>query len=661
MLNIKKVIYPNTSFVSFIFYVFYNLIFFSLLRLLFFIRNFEFFKNISWREVFLSFLSGIRFDLSSITVSVSIFFLLLILPFVNKFKFWKYYKKTVIFLIFLIMNLSYVVLIIDIFYYVHAARRLSAVEILSLPTHFQEMSKVVLMNYLWAVIIFLGFFAILNFLLVRILKIIERKTQEGSIGNRIIYFLVFVVIATIFIRGGLQDRPLRPAFAFDKGNVQLGHLSLNGVYTVLHSIWETKVKIKEEDLIEYETAKKILQNLIKVQNEKFLDNNYPVVREISYETRPLKLNIVIFIMENWSPWASEIYDGKFDNIIPNFDRIAKQGLVFKNFYSCANRTWPSIAAILFSIPPVFMVSIADEPFNQNTYRSVAHILKELGYTTLFIHGGRRSTFSFDLATRYLGGFDRCIFLEDFDLSKVRVDKSWSVHDEYVFLRANEEFKKIKEPFLGVVLGLTPHEPYDIPEEFKIFSSTIPESGYFNALRYSDYGLGRFFEVAQKEEYFYNTLFIIVADHQNPVYADNMFDAHRIICMFYAPKYIKPAIYTAPASHLDIVPSIIDFLKISTIHSSFGSSVFARKENRVVFCTRNEIFYWVKNDKVLVHNLDKVLGFYDYIVDPKCANNLICSYDCMELEKEFLSFYTVARKVLMKNLIYHVKFDKKQKV
>ncbi|MCX7716283.1 MAG: LTA synthase family protein [Endomicrobia bacterium] len=551
---------------------------------------------------------------------------------------------------------------IDIFYYEHSARRLSAIDLLSLPTHFGSMVVVVLTRYWYGILTFLCIFTAVNYFLIKIIKTLQLKFNDEkneTIVNQIFYFFVFIIICTVFIRGGFQNRPLRPAFAFGKGSIQLGHLTLNGLYTVLHSFRETKKYTENVELVDYNFAVETLRRIIKTKNEKFLDDTYPLLRQTFYNEPRKKLNVIIFIMEGWSPWVSKVYDNKYSDIIPFFDEIAKEGLLFTNFYSYGTRTWPVLTSVLFSIPSVYLATIVEEPFNQNTYRSIAHILKEYGYSTIFLHGGKKNFFSFDLATEYLGGFEKCIFMDDFDLSKVKIDKAWGVHDEYVFLRANEEFKKLKQPFLGVILGLTAHEPYDIPEEFKVIPSTVPYSDYLNALKYSDYGLRRFFEQAKKEKYFEDTLFIILSDHPNLVDPKKQIETFKIVCLFYSPKYIKPKKCNMLAGQLDVLPSIIDFLKISTIHSSFGKSVFSNDNERYVLCSQGEIVYWIRNEKVLLHNFEKPIGIYDYISDIYFQKNMVGSSYTEKLENELFSFLTVARKVLIHNLVYHPKIVQKK--
>jgi phosphoglycerol transferase MdoB-like AlkP superfamily enzyme len=641
----RKFLIPK-NFVVYIVVIIYNLLFFEFLRLGFLIKNFNYYKGIDNGKILFSFLQGARFDISAIVVSICWFFLIFHLP--GKWKENSIVKKIVYFFVFVVIDLMYITMFIDIFYYEFAARRVSAIEVLSVSTHIKAMALLILTKYWWGILLFITFFGIFNFILWYIINKLDLKKENLNFVTETIYFFVFVIFSTILIRGGLQNRPITPAVAFNDGSVVLGHLRLNGWYTVLNYLWESKVYKDDKEYIKYEEAVEILRKLIKTDDEKFVEDRYPLLRQTYYKTPTKKLNVVIFIVESLHP--------DYLSYMPFLSSLKKEGLYFDNFYSCATRTWPAVSAILFSIPVVYNKGITDEPFSQNVYRSIAHILKDEGYQTIFLHGGEGYFFRFNYFTKYIGGFEKTIFKEDFDLYKIKVDKSWGVHDEYVFLKANEEFKNLNQPFLGVVLSLSSHEPYDLPSEFKIAKSTFPYAEYLNSLRYVDYSLEQFFKVAKKEKYFDNTIFIIVSDHQQPIFPKNPLDAFHIFCLFYSPKHIKPQVCSVLGSQLDILPSIIDFLKINTLHSSFGKSLFVSKENRFVYMNGGEVKYWVKDSYILVHNIQQVLGLYNYFDDPGFKSSINDTKLKQELETQFFSFYQVAREVLKQNLIYHNKFN-----
>ena len=50
--------------------------------------------------------------------------------------------------------------------------------------------------------------------------------------------LIFIFVSTIFVRGGFQPYPLNVRDAYSSDKLQLGSLSLNGIYTTLDSLYQ---------------------------------------------------------------------------------------------------------------------------------------------------------------------------------------------------------------------------------------------------------------------------------------------------------------------------------------------------------------------------------------------------------------------------------------
>ena len=639
---ISRLFSPTKYFLIFLSFVIYNLFFFEIVRLFFFIKYRNYFSPLPLIESLISFIVGLRFDLSTICLIFGIFFLILHIP--GAWKENKIFSRILWSLIFLFSTLTYVILFTDVFYYEYGNKHLSF-EIFELPNHFLSFGKTVLIEYWYGIVLFLFFISIFSILWSKMKNFLSSKLNTATnILNEIIYFLIFATFVTISIRGGVQGPTLRPGFAFRKGNVLTGHLSLNGVYTLLHTIsqpyGENKTFLPEDEAIQ------IVRNIVKKENEIFVDEKYPLLRRTLYKESPKKLNVVIFIMESWTAEYTGVL-GSHPELTPFFDLLSKEGILFNRFYSCGGRTWQGAMTVLFSIPTVYPVGITYPPFDQNVYRSIAHILKEQGYQTIFLHGGERNEFSMETLTKSIGGFDICIFMDDFDLSKVEIDKAWGVHDEHVFLRADEEFRKLKQPFLGVIFSLSSHPPYDLPERFK----TSKTGSFFDSLKYADWSLKVFFEKAKQSDYFNNTLFIIVADHAYRIDKDNPANSFRIPCLFYTPGgQIGKGISNRIGNQIDILPSIIDILKISTVHSSFGRSLFDNDKNSgFSFMTSGEEFYWARNNFVLIHNLGKRISIYSP------TKEKVTDGACMKMEQEFFSFFQIARKTLRDNLIYTDKY------
>jgi len=642
--KILKTISPPKQTILFIYTFIFNLIVFSLIRLFFLIKYHKLFSEIALKEILLSFLVGIRFDASTITFILGIFFLILHLP--GKWKFSKIIIKPVWILLNLLLFVSLFTLIADTFYYEFSGKRLTF-EVFSIINSKQEIIPTLLMvskNYFFPLILFILFFAVFYTTFKNLFFYILRNFHyHSNIIKDIIYLFLYSVLIVILARGGLQLKPLRVSYAFRNDNIYLAHLSLNGLYTAANTL--RKGNIKRINYFPYDEALKTIRETLKTENEKFLNKEFPLLRKLIRKDKiNKKLNVIIFIMESWT--------SKYitPELTPFFYSLRRRGVYFENFYATGSRSPEGILSIIASIPHINQFDFIGSTLEGIKIRTIPQVLKEAGYRTIFFHGARLGSFGFDAFSK-LSGFEKFVSKNDFDLKKVKWDGVWGVYDHYVFERINEEAKKIKKPFLFVVFSLSSHGPYKLPDEkFRIFKEKDDLHKFFNTLYYSDWALKTFFEKAKKEDYFKNTLFIITGDHTVAKGLKGVSNLHKIPCLFYAPEYLTPYFSKKIGSQIDIQPSLIDILGIEKKYSSFGKSLFSKTKG-FAFISSGNIYGWIKNNYLLIHNTEKPLSFYNLKIDPDEKNNILTSKNYKNYEKELLSFIQIGRELLIKNKIF----------
>jgi phosphoglycerol transferase MdoB-like AlkP superfamily enzyme len=122
----------------------------------------------------------------------------------------------------------------------------------------------------------------------------------------------------------------------------------------------------------------------------------------------------------------------------------------------------------------------------------------------------------------------------------------------------------------------------VPESEKEFypEGEIP---ILKAVRYADDALKAFFEQAQNQSWFENTLFVITADHTSMHFRTNYknyLGDYQVPILFYHPKMRwDPKDAVGLASHVDIAPTILDFLGIEpNWQIPFGKSLLREGEN-----------------------------------------------------------------------------------
>jgi len=262
----------------------------------------------------------------------------------------------------------------------------------------------------------------------------------------------------------------------------IGHLSLNGVFTVLQAVGREGIRFSVP--CKYGPAVDRVRVLLAEEDTEFIDRKYPLLRRhIPSGSGKAEFNIVILILESWSADAVGATGGTY-GVTPNFDCLARRGRLFANFYSVGQRSIDAVVSLLYSFPSFSGCRIVGKVYEQNRLIGLGSILKRQGYSTIFLCGAKRNSMGFDVFA-YKAGFDTYIAKDDFNLPSDCFDGTWGVFDEYVFARADKEFRKLREPFLGVVYTLNPHAPYALPSNRFRKITTNGHAPFLNALYYSE--------------------------------------------------------------------------------------------------------------------------------------------------------------------------------
>jgi phosphoglycerol transferase MdoB-like AlkP superfamily enzyme len=644
-------IHPNLM--IFIRFILINLALLFIYRVIFLVAYLKLFDGTTFLGVLLSFIHGLRFDISIIFLIHTIVFIALFLP--GRIFLTKTFYLVVKILFFISICLQISIMTIDLLYYAHVNTRL-AEDILKIEHDIWSMLRIVFTSYIGFIVGFLVSLVPLWLLFSKLLQ--SEPPERGTIGGKkekallrlgrsLIYILLLIIVAIFSIRGGFQSKPLRVSHAFINDRIILGHLTLNGVFTITQAVLSPGGLLDVE--YEEDVAISTVRNLVRDTKTEFLDNGYPMLRKHKGEQREAKApNVVILIMESWSAHAVGALGSKYD-VTPFFDKLSKEGYLFKSFFSVGQRSTDGAVSILYSFPSFSRLTTVGRVYEQNQMIGIGSILKQEGYATIFICGARRGSMGLDsFAAR--AGFDRYIAKDNFDLPKESFDE-WGVFDEYAFERAHEEFNQMQEPFLGVVYTLNPHTPFAVPSKRFERIKDDKNAPFLNALHYSDWTLENFFKQARKSDYFSNTLFVIVADHTEGLHGQSALDLYRIPCLFYFPGKITPGINSNPGSQLDILPSIVDVLGLSSIHSSFGRSLFTQGKRYALFA-RGNILGWVRNDHVLLHTIQSPVGLYNFRTDTTFSKDLLEEKPSMvkDHEKELFSLLKSATALLLSNRI-----------
>jgi phosphoglycerol transferase MdoB-like AlkP superfamily enzyme len=138
-------------------------------------------------------------------------------------------------------------------------------------------------------------------------------------------------------------------------------------------------------------------------------------------------------------------------------------------------------------------------------------------------------------------------------------------------------------------------------------------------------LSQFFKAAKKEAWYNNTLFVIVADHtcSEPTadkYQTNV-GKFRIPILFFDPSNPSfKGVQERNMQQIDVLPSILDYLKIKDEVVTYGKP-FSSNKNYAVYYLDN-IYHLIQDDYYLAFDGQKAIGLYNFKTDELLKNNLL---------------------------------------
>lgn len=559
--------------------------------------------------VALSVIAGLRFDFAAFALFFSAILVLFSLPRLPKalrFSVWG---------ITLLLHFVYLVLTFgDLIFYSISHRR-AAAEFFALFASWKDLWAFVSGSALYIIVgIPLGTAPF--YLLYR--RNVRAELPRLTVLQSLILIVGLVFVSIIAIRGGLQGRPLNVTHAFVVGDYFLGNVTLNPVFAALKLAYTGDSLPQNRALGKLPLAE--VRKFVASEGETFPRDEYPFFRETHPAQQAIRKNVVVIIMESWSA-ADLAYFGNTLKATPNFDEIVRDSVSFSDAYALGNRSITAIPTIASSVAGMFGKPYTTSSFANNKQRGMGTIFAEQGYATYFVTGYKAGAQGFSTYMR-VAGFEKIITRENLGLGADKSDGVWGIYDHYTFERLHELLEAETKPFVAVVPSLHPHHPYKLPVDYaeREYYKDIPRAPHFNALRYSDFALGKFFALARRSRYFCDTIFVITADH---TYTQNgVRDKYRIPLVFYAPGMLKAEKREYLASQLDILPSLVDIMHLKTSHASMGKSLWRKTGTPWALIDLDGSMGYLRAPYGLLANRENAAGAYDMTHDPDFSKNLI---------------------------------------
>jgi len=515
------------------------------------------------------------------------------------------------------------------------------VEYLEYP---KEVFGMILADYKLALVVafvMIGLFSLLYW----------RKSKESFLAvfeliwwKRALLFLPIGILLFIGIRSSFGHRPANISDALYSSSRIVNEVTKNSFYSIAYAIYANKSyatkAVKRYGVIDIEEAMLRVSSRLGISKNDINSSQSPFLRaNKTHFPSSKKKNLVIFLQESLG------YQFISSELTPEVLKLKKESLWFDQLYSNGTRSVRGIAGVASGILAIPGKGVVKRNKSQHNFFSFASLLNPKGYHTGFYYGGE-SRFD-NMRSWFLGnGFDEII--EQKDYTDPKFVATWGVSDEDLADKANQRFSQLyKEgtPFAVMMFSSSNHSPFEYPDGR--IEPVEGEAKYSlkNAIKYADYAIGKFFKDAKKLDYYKDTIFVVVADHNVRVYGDDAVP----IDMFHIPAFIigegiEAKVYNKLASQPDILATALDYLGEDFTVPILGHSIWSDAKQEINLMQFNENYALRVGEKVAIIEPNQPAQTFLYQ-----EKKLVATAHDRELEKDALAFVVTLNHLYNKEL------------
>ena len=416
-------------------------------------------------------------------------------------------------------------------------------------------------------------------------------------------------------------------------------LTLLGVFAVLLGIslsFAEKINLKKGNIFQQEIAANGMVKFYEAFSNNTLDffTFYPTVdqktaekntllplgtttlnRTITSDKPELQKNVVLISIESLSAAYMKAY-GYEESVTPFLDQLAQKSLFFTNLYATGNRTVRGLEALTLCIPPTAGESVIKrEKENKNKF-TTGSVFKSKGYSVKYLYGGY--SYFDNMKDFYAGNGYEIVDRDNFTPEEITFANVWGVCDEDMAKKAISEMNKdykAGKPFFHHWMTVSNHRPFTYPEgKIDIPADSKSRKG---GVKYTDYSIMKFFEMAQKQPWFKNTVFVIVADHcsSSAGKTELPMDKYRIPAMIYAPEFVAPQKFSQVTSQIDVMPTVLGLLNFKYQSKFLGQDVFSKNFVPRAYIATYQDLGFIKDNYLTVISPTKNIKQYQLVQKP----------------------------------------------
>lgn len=437
-------------------------------------------------------------------------------------------------------------------------------------SHPREVFSTLWNGFRLAVVLGVGGTIALGLALYRLLKSASRGASLWPAGKLLVTWPLIVLVVFVQIRSTTAHRPANPALFALTEDAMVNSLIINSPWSVLDAINSMKKEANSSEIYGKFPREKVFAEVKAapwLKEYAFTNAELPTLhRQVAAIARPKPLNLVIVLEESLGATFVQSLGGL--PVTPELEKLKAEGWWFENLYATGTRSVRGIEAVIAGYAPTPARSVVKLSLAQHNFYTLAAGLEQQGYHTEFVYGGEAH---FDNMRSFFtgNGFQKVVDQADMQPKFVG---SWGASDEDLFDKSLERLKHLHaqgKPFFSLIFSSSNHEPFEFPDG-KISLHDPVKQTVNNAVKYADFALGKFIREAKKQDYWKDTVFLIVADHDNRVYGDSLVPVKK----FHIPGLILgadigPKRIQTIASQIDLGPTLLSLMGVSSEHPMIG--------------------------------------------------------------------------------------------
>jgi lipoteichoic acid synthase len=314
-------------------------------------------------------------------------------------------------------------------------------------------------------------------------------------------------------------------------------------------------------------------------------------------------NLLLLQIESLENWVlNKKINGK--EVTPNLNRLLGNSVYVPNFYpqTKGGRSSDAEFVINTSLLPVAEGSTFFR-YPTNDYTTLPGLLKDEGYSTLAFHGDEGTYWNRRESYPHLD-FDEYIAVEEFEEGE---EIGMGLSDEEFFHQSVDILSKQKQPFYGLMITLTSHTPFVIPEQFRGLKfenqyNNTSAAHYLQSIHYTDMAIGKLLEDLEEKNMLDNTMIAIYGDHaafensykeqmmkENPK-VEGIDEEGRVPFILYNPE-LEPMQLDKTFGQVDIYPTLAYVMGIEEdkyMDSIVGRNMLTSDDSFAVIPLENKI-------------------------------------------------------------------------